>query len=121
MSNRRLPDSNKTGYRGVHAHANGSFVAEIRANRKYQYLGLFPTPELAAMAYDAKAREIVGSFALLNFPNIPAPITHKKQNLNFTSLAAPGFSLGGPAIRGQEKAGEPNSLSPFNEFSGGAA
>jgi hypothetical protein len=52
---------------------------------------------------------------------------HRQLNLHreaiqiSTSLAAPGFSLAGQAIRGQEKAGEPNSLSPFNEFSGGAA
>lgn len=32
------------------------------------YLGNYHTPEDAARAYDAKAREIYGEFACVNFP-----------------------------------------------------
>lgn len=57
----------KSGYRGVRRHGR-RYVARITWERKTHNLGTFPTAEEAARAYDAKARELHGTYALLNFP-----------------------------------------------------
>lgn len=67
--NRGKPKTNKSGYKGIYWNkANQKFCAEIGINRKGIYLGSFDTPEEAAHAYDAKAIELFGPFAKLNFP-----------------------------------------------------
>jgi hypothetical protein len=43
-------------------------VYESEKEKKIHYLGFFFTAEEAARAYDAKAREVFGEFARLNFP-----------------------------------------------------
>jgi hypothetical protein len=42
--------------------------AQININRKQVRFGRFGTEEDAARAYDAKAKEVYGEFARLNFP-----------------------------------------------------
>lgn len=60
---------NKSGYKGVHwFRERGRWIAGIRCQGKSQHLGYFDTPEEAARAYDAAARELHGAFAWLNFP-----------------------------------------------------
>jgi hypothetical protein len=56
-----------SAYRGVRA-ANGKWLAGITHNYKRIHCGTFVTEEAAAQAYDAKARELFGEFAALNFP-----------------------------------------------------
>jgi len=59
----RLPDGK---LRGVHLVRN-RYQAGIRVNGQYERLGTYDTPELAAAAYDRRAREVYGSNALTNF------------------------------------------------------
>lgn len=56
---------NTTGFKGVTFHkAAGRFMAQIRADRKYIYLGLFDTPEEAHAAYAAASKEHHGEYGV---------------------------------------------------------
>lgn len=56
-------------YKGVYLYQRtGRFMARIKHNQKTHYLGYFDTQEEAGRAYDAKARELFGDYAFLNFP-----------------------------------------------------
>lgn len=69
----RMHRDNRTGYLGVNRQTHcESWVARICHRRQKIYIGTFATPEDAARAYDAKARELRGHRATLNFPNIEA-------------------------------------------------
>ena len=46
---------------------NGQWVAQIRINGKRKHIGLYDTPEEAALAFDARAAEVGGR--RLNFPD----------------------------------------------------
>lgn len=59
--NRRLSRRNTSGFKGVHYHA-GKFVARIAT----RHIGRFATPEEAARAYDAAARQHFGEYARTN-------------------------------------------------------
>lgn len=63
-----------TGLKGVSfSKSQKKFHAQIRHDRKKIHLGSFAAIEDAARAYDAKALELFGEFARLNFPeNRPA-------------------------------------------------
>jgi len=52
-------------YKGVCLNGN-KYQAQICHNNKQYFLGRFDTPELAALAYNAKAIELHGEFAYLN-------------------------------------------------------
>lgn len=57
-------------YKGVSWFApRGYWRATIRLNGKQRTLGYYDTEEKAARAHDAKARELHGAFAWLNFPD----------------------------------------------------
>ncbi len=71
-ANRGKNIGNSTGYKGVFRYHAGQlrWSAQIGNSRgKTIYLGKFSTPEEAARAYDAAARERFGEFAKLNFPD----------------------------------------------------
>lgn len=67
--NRRLGSKNTSGFKGVSwKAASKKWVARIKTHGKATHLGYFSTPQEAARAYDAAARELHGEFARLNFP-----------------------------------------------------
>lgn len=61
-----IPNRNKYGFKGV-GKSGDRYKSTIRKNNKTYHLGCFSTPEEAAVAYDNKAKEIHGEFAVLNF------------------------------------------------------
>ena len=63
-ANRRRPQSNTSGYKGVYfCRSSGKWRASIRKNRRTIHLGVFPSPQAAHAAYVAAARKLFGEFA----------------------------------------------------------
>jgi hypothetical protein len=69
MYNRPPYASNTSGFKGVCRHKD-KWVAMIGYNGQRLHLGRFSSPTDAAKAYDAKAKELFGEFAYLNFPEL---------------------------------------------------
>lgn len=66
--NKVLHKDNRSGYKGVSKRNNANrWAAQICVNYKVRHIGLYKTPEEAARAYDAVAKEVHGEFAKLNF------------------------------------------------------
>lgn len=63
------PFKSKCSYIGVELRPSGKYTVEIRKNKVRIHLGTFTDPIEAAKAYDAKAKELHGSKAKLNFPD----------------------------------------------------
>jgi AP2 domain/HNH endonuclease len=62
--NTRKRSTNTSGFKGVYFHKGANkWLAQIVINRKWKYLGLHPTPELAYQAYCAASAEYHGEFA----------------------------------------------------------
>lgn len=71
--NRKVSKRKNIPYIGVQKHGN-KFRADIRSNGKQMYIGLSDTMEGAALLYDAKAKELHGDFAKLNFGDVNGKI-----------------------------------------------
>jgi hypothetical protein len=66
--NKGLKSNNTSGYKGVSFHKqSGLWAAYINVNGKRTSLRTHNTAEDAARAYDLKAKELHGEFAVLNF------------------------------------------------------
>ncbi len=59
VSSRKRKTSSKTGFTGVYKE-NNRFRAVISIDRKSVHIGMFDTPEEAALAYNKKSKEIYG-------------------------------------------------------------
>jgi len=71
--NRRLAKKTASGYKGVRRNGSDNcWQARIRIGKKLRNIGCFATAEEAALAYDAKALELFGEYAHLNFPDEPS-------------------------------------------------
>lgn len=66
-ANKEMHRDNTSGFKGVFWN-KAKWNAHVRFNNKSVYLGRFDDPVEAARAYDAKALELFGEFARLNFP-----------------------------------------------------
>ena len=68
IKNQRLRCSNTSGFKGVSWHkSTNKWQGKIMSQGRLKYLGLFTTPEAAALAYDKAAKNLHGEFAKLNF------------------------------------------------------
>jgi hypothetical protein len=62
--NRTISSANSSGFKGVSRHKRtGKWQANIAANGKQFYLGLYTTPEEAALVYATAACGLFGEFA----------------------------------------------------------
>jgi len=62
----KRPKSNSSGYKGVYLHKKkNKYIAQIKKNKKYYYLGSFYTPKEAHKAYCKAAKKLHGEFARL--------------------------------------------------------
>lgn len=70
MANRKANKKSTSPYKGVSLTSRNKYKkwqARIQANKKQTLIGTFYTEEEAAKAYDIKASELFGKYALLNF------------------------------------------------------
>lgn len=71
VKNCRRRTDNTSGFVGVTWRADrGKWRAYVRLNGHSRHLGLYATPEEAAVARDLAAIELHGAYAKLNFPEV---------------------------------------------------
>ncbi len=70
VASRKRKTSSKTGYTGVYSE-NNRFRAVISVNRKSVHIGMFNTPEEAALAYNKKSKELFGDNGKQNVIKLP--------------------------------------------------
>lgn len=65
--NKRQQSNGSTPYKGVHKHSQyNKHVAQIKSGNTRVHIGVFDTPEKAALAYNEHAIKLHGEYAWLN-------------------------------------------------------
>jgi len=86
IASRKRKTSSKTGYTGVYSE-NNRFRAVISVNRKSVHIGMFNTPEEAALAYNKKSKELFGENGKQNVIKLPGRATEGEPTPKPTNIS----------------------------------
>lgn len=64
--NQKVHSDNRSGFKGVCLQKSGKYIVRVVLSKRVHYCGFFDDAKEAAIAYNAKAKELFGEYANLN-------------------------------------------------------